>query len=85
MERLRRLVKSVLPPEDKFTGWIDMSNPATPVSIITIKATTSLSVDTYFLNGGAVEHIYVPASAVDTYKTTEIWSAYSSLIEALPT
>jgi len=31
-----------------------------------------------------LSHIYVPAESVDTYKTTNGWSTYSSIIEAIP-
>lgn len=49
---------------------------------VTVRATTppSITSDTF---DGTPSHIYVPASAVDTYKAADGWSAYSSIIEAI--
>lgn len=49
---------------------------------VTVRATTppSITSDTF---GGTPSHIYVPASAVDTYKAATGWSTYSSIIEAI--
>lgn len=32
----------------------------------------------------SLQHIYVPAESVDTYKSARYWSAYSDIIEAMP-
>ena len=37
-----------------------------------------------FQNATALVNIYVPASAVDTYKAASNWSAYASKISAIP-
>ena len=49
---------------------------------VTVRATTppSITSGTFV---GAPSHIYVPASAVDTYKAATGWSDYSSIIEAI--
>lgn len=49
---------------------------------VTVRATTppSITSDTFV---STPSHIYVPASAVDTYKAATGWSAYSSVIEAI--
>jgi len=49
---------------------------------VTVRATTppSITSDTFV---STPSHIYVPASAVDTYKAATGWSTYSSVIEAI--
>ncbi len=36
-----------------------------------------------FVSNSALEHIYVPAESVATYKTANRWSAYATIIEAI--
>lgn len=49
---------------------------------VTVRATTPPSITSYTFHGSP-SHIYVPASAVDTYKAATGWSDYSSIIEAI--
>lgn len=49
---------------------------------ITIKATTPPSLGTSALPSN-VQHIYVPAQSVNTYKTSSNWSSYASKISAI--
>ena len=44
----------------------------------------TLGSDPFFVNYDNLTHIYVPAEAVDTYKAASGWSAYSSIISAIP-
>lgn len=69
-------------------GYI-VKNPsvysACPLTTIILRSTTPPVVNSYTFNGmGSLAHIYVPASAVDTYKADSIWGTKSSLIEAIP-
>lgn len=53
---------------------------------VTVRATTPPSITSGAFVGtfvGTPSHIYVPASAVDTYKAADGWSTYSSVIEAI--
>ena len=57
------------------------------LSSVTINATTpptGLNYSTFSGNASG-RKIYVPASAVDTYKAAEGWSTYANDIEAIPT
>lgn len=49
---------------------------------VTVRATMPPSIKSYTFVG-TPSHIYVPASAVDTYKAATGWSNYSSIIEAI--
>lgn len=76
MERLRRWVKSVLPPEDKFVGWIDMSNPAAPIKKICMDGTWAtvgqLSYDEGYNTAIAVIEKYtVKATPIGVVAATE--------------
>ena len=54
---------------------------------ITIRSTTPPTLDSSYYSTFPTTSqykIYVPASAVNTYKTTERWSYYSSKIQAIP-
>jgi hypothetical protein len=54
---------------------------------ITIRSTTPPTLDSShytFPNTSQNYIIYVPASAVDTYKTTSEWSTWASKIQAIP-
>ena len=53
---------------------------------LTIKATTPPNLqNSDCLNSNANLQIYVPSSAVNTYKTSAVWSAFASRIQAMPT
>ena len=50
------------------------------------KATTPPTISSQSLPGTSyVQHIYVPAASVETYKAASGWSSYASIIEAIPT
>lgn len=50
------------------------------------KAVTPPTISSQSLPGTSyVQHIYVPAESVDTYKAASGWSSYASKIEAIPT
>lgn len=62
-----------------FNGCVNLQS-------ITIKATTPPHlVISPFSNTNNTFTIYVPSSAVNTYKTSSYWSSYSSRIRAIPT
>lgn len=55
------------------------------LTTITLKNTTPPTLGNYvFSNCSSLAHIYVPASAVATYQAASGWSAYASIIEAIP-
>lgn len=76
----------------KGSGLTSLDVPASVASIgfwaieggipVTVRATTPPSITSDAFDG-TPSHIYVPASAVDTYKAADGWSAYSSIIEAI--
>lgn len=47
-------------------------------------ATTPPDVSNSNLGAATISHIYVPSASVDTYKAAAGWSAYASIIEAIP-
>lgn len=51
---------------------------------VTIKASTPPSLGSYAFKNVTLEHIYVPADSVEAYQAAANWSAYSSIIEAIP-
>lgn len=56
-----------------------------PITTLTVRATTPPTVTNYTFNGmSRLAHIYVPASAVDTYKAASGWSGKASIISAIP-
>lgn len=56
----------------------------TGLKTITSLATVPPSMPSTALNGvTTLEHIYVPAASVDTYKAASGWSNYASIIEAI--
>lgn len=56
-----------------------------PLTTITVRATTPPPISDYAFNDmNSLAHIYVPASAVDTYKAASVWSGRASIIEAIP-
>lgn len=63
-------------------------NGCSSLTSITIRATTPPTLDSsYYYTFPTTSQnykIYVPASAVDTYKTTSKWSYWSSKIQAIP-
>lgn len=55
-----------------------------PITTIIVRAITPPAVTAYTFNGmNSLAHIYVPASAVDTYKADSGWGSKASIIEAL--
>ena len=44
----------------------------------------SIGVDSFFVDYDNLTNIYVPEEAVDTYKAASGWSAYASIISAIP-
>lgn len=56
-------------------------------SLVTVEINTQTppSLETeVFVNCSSLQHIYVPSSAVSTYKSASGWSDYASIIEAIP-
>lgn len=82
--------------QGQITGYTSVELPSTMVTLgyngflgssvtsITSWATTPPGADRNNLGGSGLQHIYVPASAVDTYKANSTWSSFSSIIEAIP-
>ena len=56
----------------------------TDIVSFTIKATTPPTIGSTGLDQAVISHIYVPRSAVNTYKTTTGWSNHASIISAIP-
>lgn len=59
----------------------------TSLSSVTLRATTPPTLaNNYVFNGcSSLTAIYVPAESVNAYKTATNWSAYASMIQAIPT
>ena len=51
---------------------------------LTCLPTTPPSLGSNAFSGTTITAIYVPASAVDTYKTDSAWSVYAAKISAIP-
>ena len=68
-----------------FTGFGDSNMIGSSVSTITSNAVTPPSAFKNRLGGSGLTAVYVPASAVDTYKENATWSSFSSIIQAIPT
>ena len=68
-----------------FTGFGDSDMIGSSVSTITSNAVTPPSAFKNRLGGSGLTAVYVPASAVDTYKENATWSSFSSIIQAIPT
>lgn len=59
-------------------------NNCPQLTSITCLATTPPTLGSYALTNSNNVQIYVPASAVDTYKAASGWSSYASRIQAIP-
>jgi len=68
-----------------FTGFIDTQPINAATTTLTSKATTPPSVGENDLGGSGLTAIFVPSSAVDTYKAASGWSNFASIIQAIPT
>lgn len=64
--------------EAAFKGCIALKS-------ITLEATQIVTFKSNSFDGVTLTHIYVPATLVESYKTDLQWSAYASIIEAIPT
>lgn len=60
------------------------ANAFNTVKTVTISASSTITASGANMFGDAVEHIYVPASMVDTYKAAANWSDYADIISAKP-
>jgi len=67
-----------------FTGFGDSDMIGSSVTTITSNAVTPPSAFKNRLGGSGLTAIYVPASAVDTYKAHAVWSGFASIIQAIP-
>ena len=67
-----------------FTGFGDSDMIGSSVTTITSNAVTPPSAFRNQLGGSGLTAIYVPASAVDTYKAHAVWGTFSSIIQAIP-
>ena len=56
----------------------------TSLATITVLNTNPPTLGTSVFDTTSLQHIYVPASAVNTYKAAAGWSAYASYITAIP-
>lgn len=68
-----------------FTSFNDTQPINAATTTLTSKATTPPSVERSNLGGSGLTAVYVPASAVDTYKAHAAWGTFSSIIQAIPT
>lgn len=68
-----------------FTGFGDSDMIGSSVTTITSNAVTPPSAFRNQLGGSGLTAIYVPSSAVDTYKAHAAWGTFSSIIQAIPT
>ena len=88
--------EGVTTTQGEITGYTSVTLPSTftnigyqygigsSVTTLTCWATTPPSAERSHLGGSNLAHIYVPASAVDTYKANSTWSSFASIIEAIP-
>ena len=67
-----------------FTSFIDTQPINAATTTLACKATTPPSVERSNLGGSGLTAVYVPASAVDTYKENATWSSFASIIQAIP-
>ncbi len=59
-------------------------NCFTSIKSITLKSATPATLGVLSPFSSTIEAIYVPESAVDTYKTADGWSNYANIIQAIP-
>ena len=81
----RNLTKLTLP--SSLTTMAGYHSPIgqSYITELTCLATTPPTVSsTYFSTTAGLQAIYVPASAVNDYKAANKWSAYASIIQAIP-
>jgi hypothetical protein len=80
----KSLTKVVL-PSTVTTIARQAFDACTALDTLIMYGTTPPTTTTNSLRNCPLSHIYVPASAVDTYKASSYWSSYASRIEAIPT
>ena len=68
-----------------FTTFNDQDMIGSSVTTLTMKSTTPTTAERNRFGGSGLTAIYVPASAVDTYKADSGWSSFASIIQAIPT
>ena len=68
-----------------FTTFNDQDMIGSSVTTLTMKSTTPTTAERNKFGGSGLTAIYVPASAVDTYKADSGWSSFASIIQAIPT
>lgn len=61
----------------------DAFRNTTNLTTLTVRSTTPPSLNYSYSLPSSLQHIYVPAEAVDTYKSTNRWSDFASIIEAI--
>lgn len=66
-----------------FATFNDQDMIASSVTTLTCLATTPPTAERNNLGGAGLTAIYVPASAVDTYKAASGWSNFASIIEGI--
>ena len=67
-----------------FTGFLDTQAINAATETLTSLATTPPTAERNNFGGAGLTAIYVPASAVDTYKAASGWSNFASIIEGIP-
>ena len=67
-----------------FTSFVDQEMIGSSVTTLTMKSTTPPAAERNKFGGSGLTAIYVPASAVDTYKADSGWSQFASIIQAIP-
>lgn len=77
------LTAATIPASVTGITWVTFENST--IKQLTCYGTTPpvLGSNNVFSGVSTLEHIYVPASAVDTYKAANRWSNYASIIEAI--
>lgn len=68
-----------------FTSFDDQDMIGSSATTLTMKSTTPPTAERDNFGGAGLTAIYVPASAVDTYKAASGWSNFASIIQAIPT
>lgn len=67
-----------------FSSFDDQDMIGSSVTTLTMKSTTPPIAERNKFGGSGLTAIYVPASAVDTYKADSGWSQFASIIQAIP-